>query len=64
MFGEEVIILRYVFIVEVGDTEIEDDGKQKGEVEDGEINTIRCCAHLKLNCFIYSENIDRFYKQI
>jgi hypothetical protein len=64
MLGEQVIVLRNVFIIEVGYSKIEDDGKQKRKVEDGKINTIRRRTHLKLHRFIYPENINGLDKQI
>ena len=64
MFGEQVIILCYVFIIEIGDTKIKHDGQYERKIENREIGAIAGRTNLILNSPIETQNKNGFYEQV
>jgi glycosyltransferase involved in cell wall biosynthesis len=64
MFLEQVVILCNVFVIEVGDSEIEQDVEQEREIEKHVILTVRRVARLVLHGGINLQYPERFDKKI
>ena len=64
MFGKQMIILRYVSVIEVGNAHVEHYLQDEGKVENGKIKTVFGRSHNVLHRSVYSENPKRFYQKI
>src|ERR1044071_2804840 len=51
-------------VIEIVDSEIKQNLKQDGKIEEGEIHPVRLSAHHVLNGTVYTENPERFNQQV
>jgi hypothetical protein len=64
MLFEQKVVLRNVFIVKTGDSNIEQNIEQKREIEKGEIHSIGFVAHKVLYGAVDTKNPKRLYEQV
>ena len=64
MLGKQLIVLRYVAVVEIRQTEVEEDVKKVGKLRDREIKSVRSVAHEILDRYVDAQNPERFDQKI
>ncbi len=64
MLGEQMIILRNILIVEIGDPEVQQDIQQERKIEQREVFAIRRISHLALHMRFDHEDPERLDHQV
>lgn len=64
MLLQQKIVLRNVFIIEIGDTNIKQNIKQQRKVEQGEIHSVTFVAHKVLHVSVDTKKPKWFNQQI
>jgi hypothetical protein len=64
MFGCQLVVLRNISIVEIGNSYIKQDIENQREIEQRKIKTILFCANGILNRSVNTENPKGFYQKV
>jgi hypothetical protein len=64
MLFKKEIVLRDIFIVKVGDANIEQDIQKQREIKQGKVHPVTLISHHILNCSVDSKNPKWFDYQI
>jgi len=64
MLLQELVILRYITVIEVGYPEVKDDIQQEGQVEKGYIQSEFAGTHQNLHIPVDPENPERLDQQV
>jgi hypothetical protein len=62
MFVKQMLILRDITVIEIGNPQIEQHIEKERKIEDGEIETIGLFPNYILHTAVYTENPDRFHQ--
>jgi hypothetical protein len=64
VFFKQKTVLGYIPVIKVGNTHIEQNIQQKGEIEKGEIHSVSVVTHKVLHIKVDSKNPERFDQQV